>query len=788
MENTNFTSNFELDNFILLCCKYCNRLHSFKIYYDKKISDLILSFNCENNVEIIILSLFFSEINNYSIKCFKCGNLLKTNEEIYKTLDNNFTCKNCSEENFTLLNCLKLNDLEFKSLTENINKLLLTSKEKEKDNNLYNLSKEKLNTLHSFLNIMFYNKLFIDSNEDFIEEREIINNFFQYFEHFVNIVLENKNYYDIFTTIKELFLPGIIYQYQFYYNESNAFMSFYFQLLKARKKKLSFEMFEYLEKKYTNNYKYKIHYLYTVNKYSQKREIDDSFSINTIIYNNIISYLNNFILNRQINSLYLEIEKLKNENYINNYYQHFFLIPQNLITKRKGINFLLNEIINTQYKQFKSITPTQNFIKSIRKEINFFLNSNIDDNLKKKLNEFNDKLIKEYGYILPTWRNKNKNNESLNHPYVSFTFEEIKKLKQLKVDLNKDNKQELKINNSNNFLLQISIDFLFYLKEKGNKFAHLIENTKLKYYKNIQIIKNYKNDNKTDLKESIEKTFQLNEVYQIFSLNEILNFVFEIFDQTILNENDKIQFVLNKYNKEFDIFSKSLDSYKELEKSLTNSIEGIKNSIDELIDSYTINDEKLYQKYLKIFEMKNCYDDIILYLNTFFQSKIIKIKDDNYNSYNELLRQKKLINELNQYHKFQIFKNLYLNRLLNHNIKKKKNSLLKEINEISNSILEINGIINNLNLIKDVLLDLKKLSFDIEIIFKDFMEENYPGESIKKMKISENEDKIIHKVSLNEIKEYIKKIINTDKTIDFISEEPKEFLFQLFKLNIGYPL
>ena len=68
------------------------------------------------------------------------------------------------------------------------------------------------------------------------------------------------------------------------------------------------------------------------------------------------------------------------------------------------------------------------------------------------------------------------------------------------------------------------------------------------------------------------------------------------------------------------------------------------------------------------------------------------------------------------------------------------------------------------------------------------MEENYPGESIKKMKISENEDKIIHKVSLNEIKEYIKKIINTDKTIDFISEEPKEFLFQLFKLNIGYPL
>ena len=68
------------------------------------------------------------------------------------------------------------------------------------------------------------------------------------------------------------------------------------------------------------------------------------------------------------------------------------------------------------------------------------------------------------------------------------------------------------------------------------------------------------------------------------------------------------------------------------------------------------------------------------------------------------------------------------------------------------------------------------------------MEENYPSESNKKMKISENEDKKIHKVSLNEIKEYIKTLINTEKKIDFISEEPKEFLFQLFKLNIGYPL
>ena len=36
MFNQKFTSNFELDNCVLLCCKYCNRFHPFKIYYDKK--------------------------------------------------------------------------------------------------------------------------------------------------------------------------------------------------------------------------------------------------------------------------------------------------------------------------------------------------------------------------------------------------------------------------------------------------------------------------------------------------------------------------------------------------------------------------------------------------------------------------------------------------------------------------------------------------------------------------------------------------------------------------------
>ena len=188
--------------------------------------------------------------------------------------------------------------------------------------------------------------------------------------------------------------------------------------------------------------------------------------------------------------------------------------------------------------------------------------------------------------------------------------------------------------------------------------------------------------------------------------------------------------------------------------------------------------------------MKNCYEDVIVYLNKFFQSKILKIKNDdyNYNNYNELLKYKQLINELNQYHKFQNFKNLYLNKLLNNKIKENKNSLLNEINEINKSILEINGLISNLDLIKTVLLNLKKISFNIEKIFNDFMEENYPSESNKKMKICENEDKKIHKISLNEIKEYIKTLVNTNKTIDFISEEPKEFLFQLFKLTIGYPL
>ena len=90
MFNQKFTSKFELDNCVLLCCKYCNRFHPFKIYYDKKIDDLVLFYNCGNNDETIILSTFLSQLNTYSIKCFKCNNILNIKEKVFKTSDNNF--------------------------------------------------------------------------------------------------------------------------------------------------------------------------------------------------------------------------------------------------------------------------------------------------------------------------------------------------------------------------------------------------------------------------------------------------------------------------------------------------------------------------------------------------------------------------------------------------------------------------------------------------------------------------------------------------------------------------
>ena len=120
-----------------------------------------------------------------------------------------------------------------------------------------------------------------------------------------------------------------------------------------------------------------------------------------------MNHIKQFQKEAKIINLDSEILKLNNENYLNNYYFSYFNIPSKMILKRKGINILLSKIISLNFNLFEQITPNQNMIKTIRNEINIFLkNSELSNSLIEKLKSFNEKLLNEYGYILPNWKKK----------------------------------------------------------------------------------------------------------------------------------------------------------------------------------------------------------------------------------------------------------------------------------------------------------------------------------------------------------------------------------------------
>ena len=59
----------------------------------------------------------------------------------------------------------------------------------------------------------------------------------------------------------------------------------------------------------------------------------------------------------------------------------------------------------------------------------------------------------------------------------------------------------------------------------------------------------------------------------------------------------------------------------------------------------------------------------------------------------------------------------------------------------------------------------------------------------KKRKLTEEKEEIIiQELNLKKIINYINTIINIYEKVDITEEESGDFLFQLFKLKIGYPL
>ena len=57
----------------------------------------------------------------------------------------------------------------------------------------------------------------------------------------------------------------------------------------------------------------------------------------------------------------------------------------------------------------------------------------------------------------------------------------------------------------------------------------------------------------------------------------------------------------------------------------------MKEYINYLMDSFSENDEKLFEYYDKLFKIKNCYKSVIQYFKGIFISTIIDLDNDNDN-------------------------------------------------------------------------------------------------------------------------------------------------------------
>ena len=127
--------------------------------------------------------------------------------------------------------------------------------------------------------------------------------------------------------------------------------------------------------------------------------------------------------------------------------------------------------------------------------------------------------------------------------------------------------------------------------------------------------------------------------------------------------------------------------------------------------------------------------------------------------------------------------------LLYEEIKKNKEIFLKEIKEQHNLQINLFLLSNNMRLIKNILDELENFSYNIEKIFKDFIDDKYFDVVFKKRKISENEKiNIQNKLNIKDIFTYILKIIDLKEKVNITQEDTSDFLFKLFKLKIGYPI
>ena len=392
-------------------------------------------------------------------------------------------------------------------------------------------------------------------------------------------------------------------------------------------------------------------------------------------------------------------------------------------------------------------------------EIDHLLENKLLSDISKKLEIIKNYLITEYGNKQIIQEKEKKIISSLHYFYRSW-----KKRNKWYIKSSKKKKQL-----SENW--RTSVDFLYYLKQKGNINTHIIGKDQLKYHKSLLLDKNNNDKKYNDLDSILKNEFEVSVINENFNLDFLIDLLFKSESETLYNSKNKIDYILRKYETKFEGAITSNVEVKDKIQKFKSKINNIKERINDII-LFILNYKEKWEKYENTFCLKNCYNDIVRKIRNEFNAK----------GDLELL--------LSKYEKFGYkyiqFILLYYLKLSYYNLNDNKEELLTESDKIKNEFCNNYNRIEKIILIKPALDGLKFFSFDINEMFNNFMKEYEENNSVVK-KIKLDNKNIVEKFSpnLDEIIDFLKKLVG-EKEIDMSDDDKRDFVFECFKFQIGY--
>ncbi len=449
--------------------------------------------------------------------------------------------------------------------------------------------------------------------------------------------------------------------------------------------------------------------------------------------------------------------------------------PSIYILKRKFSKIILYLLYSKHYQNLKKAQPNisnllllYNKIKKIKKKLNE--NNTVYgiekiQQIKGRLSSIQEKLKKKIRLNLQSY-NKNLKNDFniIDENWEEFKEDEIKIINKINIKLELSTQNDNINYNINNIELEFIINFLFYLKDKGNQIVHILFDKFSIYYLLDDSEIKYKQPK--NINDVIELLFNEEKIRHSLNGNEIIN----LFKNTpFLNSKIKfitdfiISFIENKENEKYfnfeNIVLDNLKDYNEKLLKLKKNMEELKQNIDYLKN--ILNIKPKYKQFIKNISLNNNNNKVFKIGN--------KIQRNNKSYYFFL----------DDDDEFNLIKEVYLSLCSLEDLYKKEYQIYNAISIEYKDIEILNLNVKKIEIIINEIQNKNISEFSLPIIFEEWKEKE-----LNKLKKANIKDEIINKLNIFNFEKMIdilKINLNNVKNFNFYMEEIdlNTFLFLL---------